>query len=141
MANEIGDAKAGLRARLETIPGLRVLDHPPGAVNELPAAVVSLHSRQGSRTLGGGGFEGRMRVTLLVASASANEAYAALDRFIDPSGPHSVEAAVDGDNTWAARSTTGGSRRSRTSAPGSCGAANTSRRTSCSSSGRVVDSG
>lgn len=100
MANEIGGAKAGLRARLETIPGLRVLDHPPDAVNELPAAVVSLQSRTASRTLGGGGFEGRMRVTLLVASASVKEAYAALDRFVDPSGPQSVEAAVDGDNTW-----------------------------------------
>ena len=100
MANEIGDAKAGLRARLETIPGLRVLDHPPEAVHELPAAVVSLHSREASRTLGGGGFEGRMRVTVLVSSASTREAYAALDRFIDPSGPQSVEAAVNGDTTW-----------------------------------------
>ena len=100
MANEIGDAKAGLRARLETIPGLRVLEHPPEAVHELPAAVVSLHSRDASRTLAGGGFEGRMKVTLLVSSASTKEAYAALDRFIDPRGPQSVEAAVDGDNTW-----------------------------------------
>ena len=100
MANEIGAAKAGLRARLETIPGLRVLEHPPDAVHELPAAVVSLDSRGASRTLGGGGFEGRMRVTLLVSSASSREAYAALDGFIDPSGPHSVEAAIDGDNTW-----------------------------------------
>ena len=100
MANEIGTAKAGLRARLETIPGLRVLDYPPEAVHELPAAVVSLHSRGAAATLGGRGFEGEMRVTLLVASASAREAYAALDRFIDPSGPQSVEAAVDGDNTW-----------------------------------------
>ena len=100
MANEIGGAKAGLRARLETVPGLRVLEHPPEAVHELPAAVVSLHSRDASRTLGGGGFEGRMRVTLLVSSASTREAYAALDRFIDPTGPQSVEAAVDGDNTW-----------------------------------------
>ena len=100
MADEIGAARAGLRARLETIPGLRVLDHPPDAVNELPAAVVSLDSREPPRTLGGRGFEGRMRVTLLVASASAREARAALDRLLDPSGPQSVEAAVDGDNTW-----------------------------------------
>ena len=100
MADQIAGARAGLRERLEAIPGLRVLEHPPEAVHELPAAVVSLHSREASGTLGGGGFEGRMKVTLLVSSASAKEAYAALDRFIDPRGPHSVEAAVDGDNTW-----------------------------------------
>ena len=41
-----------------------------------------------------------MRVTLLVSSASTPEAYEALYRFVDPAGPRSVEAAIDGDTTW-----------------------------------------
>ena len=65
--NGIAAAKAGLRARLETIPGLRVLEHPPEGARETPAAVVSLDSRETRRTLAGGGFEARMRVTVLVS--------------------------------------------------------------------------
>ena len=100
MADEIKDAKDGLVARLATISGLRVLDYPPDSVNEFPVAVVLFESRDAMKTLGGSTFEGRITAVVLVSSAATQEAYDTLDEFMAPLGTSSVEAAVDGDNTW-----------------------------------------
>ena len=100
MANEIRDAKDGLGTLLSTISGLRVLDYPAGSVNEFPAAVVLLESRDAERTLGGSSFAGRIKVVLLVSSADTKQGYDTLDTYMDPLGTTSIEAAVDGDNTW-----------------------------------------
>ena len=103
MTNEIGDAKDGLSAMLSTVPGLRVLDHPADALNEFPAAVVMFESRSAARTMRGGAFDGRIKVVVLVSSASSREAYRALDLLMDPSGGGSIEAAVNADNTWGGK--------------------------------------
>ena len=100
MADEIGDAKDGLASILSNISGLRVLDYPAEAVSEFPAAVVMFESRDAVQTLGGSSFTGRIKVVLLVSSANTEEAYDALDQFMDPLGASSIEAAVDADNTW-----------------------------------------
>ena len=100
MVDEINNAKDGLSALLAAIPGLRVLDYPADSVNELPAAMVLVESRDAAGALGGGAFTGRIKVVLLVSSANIRQAYDTLNRFIDPLGPQSVETAVDADNTW-----------------------------------------
>ena len=100
MANEIRGIKDGLAARLETISGLKVADYPVESANEFPAAVLMFESREVRQTLGGSSFAGRIKVVLLVSSASTQQAFDTLDLFIDPLGGSSVEAAVDGDNTW-----------------------------------------
>ena len=100
MAGEIRDAIRGLCDLLSTIDGLRTLDYPADSISEFPAAVALFEGRDDLDTLGGSGFVGRIRVTLLVASANTKEAYDALDEFMAPQGPKSVEAAVNADNTW-----------------------------------------
>ena len=100
MANEIKDAKDGLASLLSGISGLKVLDYPAGTINEFPAAVVLFESRDAMQTLGGSSFAGKIKVVLLVSSADTQQAYDTLDQYMDPLGSNSVEAAVDGDNTW-----------------------------------------
>jgi|GEM_PF-5245365 hypothetical protein len=39
MANEIRDAKDGLKTLLSNISGLKVIDYPAGAVHEFPVTV------------------------------------------------------------------------------------------------------
>ena len=103
MANEIKDAKDGLGTLLSTISGLKVLDYPADSVSEFPAALVLFESRDATETLGGSTFLGRVKVIVLVSSASTKEAYDTLDLFMDPLGTSSVEAAVDADNTWGGK--------------------------------------
>ena len=93
-------ARAGLADLLTTIPGLRVIDRDGGPVDELPAALVLFKGREAGLTLGSDASVGRMRVVLLAAPADSAQAYAALDRYIGPSGPRSIEAAVSADSTW-----------------------------------------
>ena len=100
MANEIRAAMDGLASLLEGVPGLRVHRQPPPVLNELPAAVVLFESRGASRTLGGTGFSGRIRVTLAVSAAEASEGFDRLYDFMGPSGESSLEAAAASDPTW-----------------------------------------
>ena len=100
MANEIRAAMDGLASLLEGVPGLRVHRQPPPVLNELPAAVVVFESRGASRTLGGTGFAGRIRVTLAVSVAEASEGFDRLYDFMGPSGESSIEAAAMSDPTW-----------------------------------------
>ena len=103
MANEIRDAKDGLGTRLATISGLKVLDYPAESVHEFPVAVVLFESRDAIQTLGGSSFAGEIKVVLLVSSANTQQAFDTLDQFMDPLGTSSIEAAVDGDNTWGSK--------------------------------------
>jgi hypothetical protein len=100
MADEIKNAKDGLSALLAGISGLKVLDYPVDSVSQFPAAVVLFESRDALETLGGSTFEGRLKVVLLVSSASTKQAYDTLDSFMDPLGASSIEAATDADSTW-----------------------------------------
>jgi hypothetical protein len=100
MADEIKDIKDGLATLLNTITGLRVFDYPVDSVSSFPTAIILLESRNPITTLGGSSFTGKMKVTLLVSSGNTRNAYDSLDRYIDPLGTRSIEAAVDADNTW-----------------------------------------
>ena len=99
-ANEISAARDGLAALLAGVPGLNVVAHPVETVSQLPTALVAFEGREAVNTLAGGATEGRFRVTLLVASASASEAYDTLHQFASSGGSASIEAAVAADPTW-----------------------------------------
>ena len=101
MANEIGEAKRGLADALSTIEGLRVFRYEPDRVNEFPAAIVRLESRESVETLGGGAIRGSIRVEALVSASDARQAEEALDAFIEPQGARSIEAAASADPTWS----------------------------------------
>lgn len=100
MANVIGEAKLGLTAALSGIDGLRVFDYAPESVNEFPAAIVKLESRESVETLGGGAIRGSLCVEVLASASDARQAEKALDAFVEPSGARSIEAAASADPTW-----------------------------------------
>ena len=100
MANEIGEAKRGLASALSVIDGLRVFDYAPESVNEFPAAIVRLESREPVETLGGGAVRGNLCVEVRVSAADARQAEETLLAFLEPRGAQSVEAAASADPTW-----------------------------------------
>ena len=53
--------------------------------------------------MGVGSFVGKIKVVVVVSSADAKQSYDDLDGFMDPRGAHSVEAAIDADNTWGGK--------------------------------------
>ena len=100
MATGIGEAKKGLAALLSGIDGLRVFDYTPDSVHEFPAAIVRLESRESVETLGGGAIRGSLCVEVLVSGADGRQAEGSLDAFLEPRGPHSIEAVSKADPTW-----------------------------------------
>ena len=102
MANEIKDAKDGLGTRLATITGLRIHDFEPEGVIEMPVAIIRFTRRLvGDLTIGGSSFTGDITVTLLLnVPGDEQEAFDEMDKYIAPLGTESIEAAIDGDNTW-----------------------------------------
>ena len=101
MKNEIGGMKEGIKARLESIPGLRVITYQPEDWRDFPVAVIRTESRGGARVGADGArrFDAEFVVTLMAGGAKRREAYAALDAYIASEGAMSVEAALDGDPT------------------------------------------
>jgi hypothetical protein len=104
VANEIRDAKDGLKALMEQIDGLRVYDHFPLSVNEHPAAVLMFESRTvggaDGVALAGSSFFGTIRMILVLRMGDPLEATDEIDLYCDPLGSKSIEAQVDGDTTW-----------------------------------------
>ena len=100
MSDEIKNAKDGLASLLSGITGLTVVDFQADSINQFPAAIVLFESRNAMQAIGGSSFTGRIKVLLLVSSANTQQAYDALDGYMDPLGATSLEAAVDADNTW-----------------------------------------
>jgi len=100
MANEISGTRDGLKTLLENISGLRVYDHRPDSVNELPAAFVEFAGRGEGLTLGGSSFVGRLTVIVLLPKAKPGDGYDDLTKYLDPLGTQSIEAQLDSDSTW-----------------------------------------
>ena len=100
MANEIENARDGVKALLENIAGLRVYDHEPESVNELPAALIRFDSRGAALTLSGSTFTGILTVTVLLSKADRQQASEEIGAYMDPLGTKSIEAQLDSDNTW-----------------------------------------
>lgn len=94
MANWIGTAAAGLKTVLETINGLRVYDTPPDAINETPAAVISLGEINYVVAIGGNAIEATFVVTVYARSAKTGEGWDDLYEFLAPAGTNSIPAAI-----------------------------------------------
>lgn len=88
----------GLKARLETIPGLRAHDTVPGQINP-PAAVVRRTSIAFDATMGRGSDDLTFVVTLFVQVGNDRTAQDALDGYLATSGATSIKAAVEGEET------------------------------------------
>ena len=100
MRNDIFDVKRGIKTRLESIPGLRVITYEPEDWRDFPVAIIRLDSRGGSRAgVNGLSFEAEFVVTVMAGGAKRREAYDTLDSYIASAGAMSVEAAIDGDRT------------------------------------------
>ena len=108
MASEIANAKDGLSTLIGNISAIRqVFDYPPEDVHEMPAMVLLFEGRDTEQTIGGSTFQGTIRGTLLVSSASTKQAFDELDAYMEPLGTNSIEAAVDADTTWDSAVDTG----------------------------------
>jgi len=98
----LADISAGLATRLRTIAGLRVYQHEPDNLNDLPCAVIMPEKINYIMAAGGTGFEGTFRIALFTNSGVREDAYTLLESYIAPSGASSVRAAVYGDGTLGA---------------------------------------
>ncbi len=100
MTNEIFSIKRGIKARLESIPGLRAITFEPEDWRDFPVAVIKLDRRSGSRVgTSGARFAMEFAVTVMTGGAKRREAYDTLDSYIASVGERSIEAAIEGDRT------------------------------------------
>lgn len=93
----IAQLRQAIKARLETIDGLRAHAYWPASV-QAPAAVVDLLTRQPhARACNGSLYT--FRITLLIAPATiVNDAgQMARDEYLDAGGAKSVQGALEGD--------------------------------------------
>lgn len=93
MRNEIFGMKRGIKARLENIPGLRVITYEPEGWSDFPVAIIRTDGRVASE------FEADFVVTVMAGGSKRREAYDTLDSYIASGGEMSVEAAIAGDRT------------------------------------------
>ena len=92
-------AKDGLKAAIQTVPGLRAFDYQPDQVNP-PFAFPTLDEIRYHQTgMGSGGVVMDFTVTLIVSRASERTAQDALDNYTAFSGAQSVRAAIEADRT------------------------------------------
>lgn len=91
------EIREGLANRLRTIPDLRVHERPPGEIIT-DAAVVRRRNVSYDMT-----FDGvdntTWGVTVFVAFGNTDAGIIALDKYLSPSGPNSVVAAIHADQT------------------------------------------
>jgi len=96
----LADIRTGLKARLENIANLTVLDKAQESINEPGAvAIIVLSEVSYGASIAGGGMY-RFTVQLIVAQGDWREAQEALDEYIEHSSDKSILAAVEGDYTW-----------------------------------------
>lgn len=93
----LSDIRAGLKANLATISGLRVsdeiLDNP-----QPPVAMIALSNIEYHQTMRNGAKYNFM-VQVIVGRASERHAQRALDLYVNPEGASSVKAGVELDRT------------------------------------------
>ncbi len=100
MTNEIVEIKRAIKARLESVSGLRVITFAPDDWRDFPVAIVRLDNRTASRAgVAGSSFDAEFVVTVMVGGSKARDAYDTLDSYIASDGAMSVEAAIKADPT------------------------------------------
>lgn len=93
MRNEIFGMKQGIKARLESIPGLRVITYEPEDWSDFPVAVIRTDGRSASL------FVADFVVTVMAGGSNRRESYDTLDSYIAADGEMSIEATIDDDRT------------------------------------------
>jgi hypothetical protein len=95
---DIAQIRVGLRDRLLTISGLRALEYVPPKVSP-PMACVSGPEVRFDDTMGRGSDDYTFPVLVLAQKVSERGAQAQLDAYLNPSGPSSIKAAIEADET------------------------------------------
>lgn len=95
---EIAAVFEGLKARLETIAGLRVREELPGTIQP-PTAVLSLEELTFDTTMARGSDDLEVHVHVFTSLSSERAGQRALWTYLAGSGPKSVKAAVEADPT------------------------------------------
>lgn len=91
--------KDGLKARLQTISGLRCYDYQPDQVNP-PFAFPTLNQiRYHATAMGSGGVEMDFDITLVLSRQSERVAQDQIDAYTAYDGAQSVRAAIEADRT------------------------------------------
>lgn len=91
--------KDGLKAAIETIPGLRAFDHQPEQVNP-PFAFPTLDEIRYHETgMGSGGVVMDFTISIVVFRQSERTAQEELDKFTAFSGAQSIREAIEADRT------------------------------------------
>lgn len=99
MPATISQVKDGLKARIETISGLRAFDYQPDQVNP-PFAFPTLDTITYHQTgMASGGVVMNFTITLIVNRASERTAQDQLDQYMSFSGAQSLRAAIEADRT------------------------------------------
>lgn len=92
--------RQGLDTRLAVIPDLRHSAFAPGQINEPHAFVIPAEPAiTFDETMGRGADLLHFNIVLLVSKAMDRNAQELLDPYLSGSGPMSVKAAVEGDQT------------------------------------------
>jgi len=99
MPATISQVKDGLKARIQTISGLRAFDYQPDHVNA-PFAFPTLDTITYHQTgMGTGGVVMNFTVTLIVNRAVERTAQDQLDQYMSWDGAQSLRAAIEADRT------------------------------------------
>lgn len=99
MPATISQVKDGLKARIETISGLRAFDYQPDQVNP-PFAFPTLDTITYHQTgMSSGGVVMNFTVTLIVNRAVERTAQDQLDKYMSWDGAQSLRAAIEADRT------------------------------------------
>jgi len=99
MPATISQVKDGLKARIQTISGLRAFDYQPDQVNP-PFAFPTLDTITYHQTgMSSGGVVMNFTVTLIVNRAVERTAQDQLDQYMSWDGTQSLRAAIEADRT------------------------------------------
>lgn len=104
MADELKNAKDGLKTRLETMTGVRVINQPAETVSQFPVAIVLTEDIDYRQAFSGNTFRGIWRVIVLISKGDWLQGFAELDNYlnpVDPGGgdPRSIKVAIETDRT------------------------------------------
>ncbi len=92
----------GIKARLETITGLKVFapSELPDSINQFPAALI-LPGETNYNSTFSGDADYRFRVIMLITKQDSPSALGKLLDYIELTGTYSVKAAIEADSTLA----------------------------------------
>src|SRR5574343_901142 len=92
----IGDARAWLKSRAETIPGVWAYPEP-GLAFTHPCIVFDWAAPTADYRIAGRSAKWTLKAYLLITEGDPEQGYLSLDKYIETYGGYSVKAALEGD--------------------------------------------